>query len=622
MSRNRSFKSFVIVLLLAALAAAQDVASFEKRTTVKKLDNGLTVVICERPEAPVFSFFTHVDAGSVQDPLGQTGLAHMFEHMAFKGTDKIGTKDYAAEKVALEKVEQTYAAYIAERDKPVGRDEKKLKDLEKAWKDAVAEADKYVKPNEFPQIVEINGGEDLNANTSDDETNYFYSFPENRLELWAYLESERFLHPVMREFYKERNVVIEERRMRVDSNPIGRLLEQFTTAAFQAHEYHRPTIGWMSDLNSFSATDAKKFFDEYYIPSNMVVTVVGDVKASETMPIIEKYFGRIPSRPRPDERTTTEPPQNAERRVVLQDMSQPLYLEGYHRPDYRSPDDAVYDAIADLMSSGRTSRLYRALVRDKKIAADSAGFTGLPGNKYPHLFAFYAFPLPGHKPEEMADAIHVEIEKLKNEDISDEELKMIKTRAKANLDPQPGQQRRPGQQSGFIPGALRRLARTVPLRWTASTKSPKRTFAAWLIKLLFQPIVQWELSKPSPLLQQRTKKEERNENSSPAHSPFDSSCHQRGSSASRCASDELAADSDSASARVSSSGAEAHRTAEWHGDLSSGRPRTPGHRWHRTHPRRLAVRAREQSRNAGYLRRSLAHRWNQGANRGSTRRLP
>jgi predicted Zn-dependent peptidase len=433
MSRNRSFKSFAIVLVLAAVAAAQDVASFEKRTTVKKLDNGLTVVICERPEAPVFSFFTHVDAGSVQDPLGQTGLAHMFEHMAFKGTDKIGTKDYAAEKVALEKVEQTYAAYIAARDKPVGRDEKKLKDLEKAWRDAVAEADKYVKPNEFPQIVEINGGEDLNANTSDDETNYFYSFPENRLELWAYLESERFLHPVMREFYKERNVVIEERRMRVDSNPIGRLLEQFTTAAFQAHEYHRPTIGWMSDLNSFSATDAKKFFDEYYIPSNMVVTVVGDVKASETMPIIEKYFGRIPSRPQPDERTTTEPSQNAERRVVLQDMSQPLYLEGYHRPDYRSPDDAVYDAIADLMSSGRTSRLYRALVRDKKIAADSAGFTGLPGNKYPHLFAFYAFPLPGHKPEEMADAIHVEIEKLKNEDISDEELKMIKTRAKANL---------------------------------------------------------------------------------------------------------------------------------------------------------------------------------------------
>jgi predicted Zn-dependent peptidase len=165
----------------------------------------------------------------------------------------------------------------------------------------------------------------------------------------------------------------------------------------------------------------------------MVVAVVGDVKVAEALPIIEKYFGRLPSRERPDERTTTEPPQNSERRVVLQETAQPLYLEGYHRPDYRSKDDAIYDSIADLMSEGRTSRLYRALVRDKKIASYSAGFTGLPGNKYPHLFAFYAFPLPGHKPEEVGEAIHAEIERLKNEDISDEELKMIKTRAKANL---------------------------------------------------------------------------------------------------------------------------------------------------------------------------------------------
>jgi predicted Zn-dependent peptidase len=431
--KHRALKSLAIIVAISALATAQDLASFEKRITLKKLDNGLTVIICERPEAPVFSFDTHVDAGSVQDPMGKTGLAHMFEHMAFKGTDKIGTTDYAAEKVALAKVETAYAAYIEERDKPVGRNDQKLKELEKAWQDAIAEAQKYVKPNEFPQILESNGAEGLNASTNLDETAYHYSLPENRLELWAYLESTRFIHPVMREFYKERNVVIEERRMRTDSNPIGRLLEQFVTAAFQAHPYHRPTIGWMADLNSFSATDAQHFFDEYYIPSNMVVAVVGDVKPSEAMPVIEKYFGRIPSREEPDERTTTEPPQNAERRVILHDRSQPLYLEGYHRPDYHDKDDNVYDAIADLMSNGRTSRLYRALVRDKKIAAYSAGFTGLPGNKYAHLFAFYAFPLPGHKNDEVADAIHVEIERLKNEDISDEELKMIRTRAKANL---------------------------------------------------------------------------------------------------------------------------------------------------------------------------------------------
>src|SRR5712691_5475818 len=431
--KYRVLKSLTMIVAFSALATAQDLASFQKRITVKKLDNGLTVIICERPGAPVFSFNTHVDVGSVQDPMGQTGMAHMFEHMAFKGTDKIGTTDYAAEKTALAKVEQAYAAYIEERDKSVGRNEQKLKELQKAWQDAIAEAQKYVKPNEFPQILESNGAEGLNANTSLDETAYHYSLPQNRLELWAYLESTRFIHPVMREFYKERNVVIEERRMRTDSNPIGRLLEQFVTAAFQAHPYHRPTIGWMADLNSFSATDAQHFFDEYYIPPNMVVAVVGDIKASAALPIIEKYFGRIPSRPQPDERTTTEPPQNAERRVILQDRAQPLYLEGYHRPDYRDKDDNVYDAIADLMSNGRTSRLYRALVRDKKIAAYSAGFSGLPGIKYPHLFAFYAFPLPGHTTDEVAAAIHVEIERLKNEDITDDELKMIRTRAKANL---------------------------------------------------------------------------------------------------------------------------------------------------------------------------------------------
>ncbi len=433
--RSRRVLFVALFLCFSSLAFSQDLASFEKRITVKKLANGLTVVICERPEAPVFSFFTHVDAGSVQDPMGKTGLAHMFEHMAFKGTDKIGTRDYEGEKKALQKVEDAYAPFLAERDKRVGRDDQKLKELEQAWRAAIAEADKFSAPytNEFGKIVESEGGEGLNASTNHDETDYTYSFPSNRVELWAYLESERFLHPVMRQFYKERNVVIEERRMRTDSNPIGRLLEQFTTASFAAHPYHRPTVGWMWDLNSFSATDAQKFFNEYYVAANMVIVLVGDVKASEAMPTIEKYFARLPVRPAPDESTTTEPPQKSERRVVLHDQAQPFYLEGYHRPDSFSPDDAVYDAIADLMSSGRTSRLYRALVRDKEIASDAEGFSGLPGSKYPHLFAFYAVPIPGHKPQEMGDAIHAEIERIKKEDISDEELRMIKTRSKANL---------------------------------------------------------------------------------------------------------------------------------------------------------------------------------------------
>ncbi len=180
--------------MLATVAAAQDIASFEKRITLKKLDNGLTVLICERPEAPVFSFYTHVDAGSAQDPLAKTGLAHMFEHMAFKGTDKIGTKDYPAEKAALAKVEVAYAAYIEERDQRMGRDQQKLKQLETAWQDAIKAANQYVIPNQFSEILERNGGEGINASTNEDETNYLL-FPAAEPAGTLGLSRIRALHP-------------------------------------------------------------------------------------------------------------------------------------------------------------------------------------------------------------------------------------------------------------------------------------------------------------------------------------------------------------------------------------------------------------------------------------------
>jgi predicted Zn-dependent peptidase len=431
----RRLLSFLLAFLFFASVPllSQDMASLEKRITVRKLPNGLTLLVMERPEAPVFSGYTFVDAGSVQDPKNETGLAHMFEHMAFKGTTTIGTTNWPAEKVALQKVEQAYAAYIHEAEKRVGRDDKQVAQLEKAWQDAIQQADRYVVRNAYPKIIEENGGVGMNAETSDDQTVYYYSLPSNRLQLWAYLESERFIEPVMREFYKERDVVFEERRMSTESNPTGRLIEQFIATAFMAHPYHRPTIGWASDLRRFSATDAKRFFHTYYVPPNMVVAAVGDIKAAQALPVLEKYFGRLPKAPQPVEDPTLEPPQQAERRVVLTETAQPLYIEGYHRPDYRDADDTVYDAISDIMSNGRTSRLYRTLVRDKKIAAMSAGFSGWPGSKYPHLFAFYAVPTPGHTNEEVRDAIRAEIERLKTSDVSDDELAMFKTRAKADL---------------------------------------------------------------------------------------------------------------------------------------------------------------------------------------------
>ncbi len=414
-------------------ASSFDVMQYEKNVTVKKLANGLTIVLWRRPEAPVFSFFTMVDAGSAQDPLNETGLAHMMEHMAFKGTPDIGTSDYAKEKPALEKVEQTYAAYEAERVKRVGQDPQKLAQLKKAWEDARKEADQYVIKNQFGQVLESHGGVGVNAFTNYDETAYMYSLPSNQIELWAALESDRMKQPVFRQFYTERDVVMEERRMRTDSRPTGRLVEQFLGTAFMANPYHRPTIGYASDLKSFSATDAQDFYHHYYVPSNMVIGLVGDLDPDKVFPIIEPYFNQIPAAPKPEETHTIEPPQNSVREVTLRDPSQPFYLEGYHRPDYLAPDDVVYDAITDILSNGRTSRLYRSLVRDKQIAAYAAGFTGFPGVKYAHLFAFYAVPIPGHTPAEMQKAFAEEIQKLKTQDVSDEELQMFKTRTKADL---------------------------------------------------------------------------------------------------------------------------------------------------------------------------------------------
>jgi len=406
---------------------------FEKMITVKVLPNGLTLIVCDRPQAPVFSYNTFIDAGDVNDPSGESGLAHMFEHLAFKGTTQIGTNDWPDEKIALAKVEAANNAYEAEYLKPVGRDPQKLVELHKAFLTAQAEAEKYVIPNQFTQVAEQNGAHGLNAETGLDQTEYYWSMPENRLQLWAWLESGRLSDTVPREFYKERDVVMEERRMRTDSNPIGRLIEQFLATAYVAHPYGRSSIGWPSEVSQITATEAMAFHKKYYVGSNVVVAVVGDVNPKTDLPMLEKSFDKVPGGPKPEDMTTVEPKQFAEKTVTIDEQTQPFYIEGYHRPSYRDPDDAVYDAISDIMSNGRVSRLYRSLVEKQQIAAEAEGFSPFPGEKYPSLFAFYAVPLPGHTPAEMRDAIHKEIDKLKTTDVSDAELEMYKTRARADL---------------------------------------------------------------------------------------------------------------------------------------------------------------------------------------------
>ncbi|MGH9340475.1 MAG: M16 family metallopeptidase [Acidobacteriota bacterium] len=430
--QNTSGLLLLIFSLFCSVSAAQDLQSFEEKTTVHMLENGWTFIIVERPVAPVFSFATYVDVGGAQEVTGITGLAHMFEHMAFKGTPKIGTTDFEAEKKALEEMEKAYQAYQNARLAPRS-DTESIEQFFAAFKEKEEAAARYVVANEFDEIISRAGGVGLNAGTGADLTIYFYSLPANKTELFAYLESERFLRPVFREFYKERDVVQEERRMRYESQPTGRLVERFVNAAFTAHPYHHLPIGYMSDLQSLTITDAEQFFRTYYVPSNMVTAVVGDVESEKLIPLLEKYFSRIPAGPEPPHLRTKEPPQTAKKQVILEEASQPYYLEGYHKPAVIDADQPVYDAIDDIMSTGRTSRLYRALVRDKKLAVAVQSFSGFPGNKYPNLWAIFAVPARSIANEQVQKAIHAEIERLRSEPVTDEELQKFKTRAKANL---------------------------------------------------------------------------------------------------------------------------------------------------------------------------------------------
>lgn len=264
------------LMAFAGAGQAQKLASFEARTTEHVLDNGWKFIIVEHSNVPVFSFATYVNVGSAQEVPGITGLAHMFEHMAFKGTPNIGSKNYRRERKAIEELEAAYQAWQRER-LSLNPDAATLEQLEAEFDEKEQAAAEHVKSNEFGEIIEREGGVGLNAFTNSDVTGYFYSLPSNKLELFAYLESERFLHPVFREYYKERDVVMEERRMRTESQPVGRMIEQFIATAFVAHPYRQPTVGYMSDLQSITLSDARAFYEKYYVPSNFVTAIVGDV---------------------------------------------------------------------------------------------------------------------------------------------------------------------------------------------------------------------------------------------------------------------------------------------------------------------------------------------------------
>ncbi len=419
-----------LTLLTAGTAPAQDIAALEKSITAFTLDNGLRFIVVERHDAPVFSYVSICKVGSVNEVPGITGLAHMFEHMAFKGTEIIGTKDYSKEKKALHAVDAAYASLWQAKlaDAPSAE----LDAAQAAFEAAQDVAREFVETNEFGGIVEQAGGTGLNASTQSDVTTYYYNLPSNKLELWAYLESDRYIRPVMREFYTERDVVMEERRMRTESSPIGRMIEEFVTTAYKAHPYGQPTVGHMSDLQSFTRGDAVDLYEKYYVPGNVVFVLVGDVDPAEVQTLAKKYFGKWKEGPVPEPVRTVEPPQIAERRVTLIDPGQPFLGIGYHKPDAKDPDDVAFDVLSQIFAQGRSSRLHQKMVKEDKSAIAVFAFGGFPGVLYPGLFLTIAVPAKGFTAADCEKTILAEIENLKEGTITAEELDAAKTQIKAN----------------------------------------------------------------------------------------------------------------------------------------------------------------------------------------------
>lgn len=425
--------ALAILMVLISKARGQDLATYEKQMREISLDNGLKFLVLERHVAPVVAFHVHADVGAVNEVRGLTGLAHLLEHMAFKGTKTIGTKDYAAEAPCLAAMDELFAALQTELRQGEHANPERVTELRRRFKDSEQQAQKLIAPNEFPQAFQRAGATNLNASTSYDYTMYHVSLPSNKIELWMLLESDRFLHPVLREFYKEKEVVMEERRTRTENDLLGCLAEEFLAVAYKVHPYGNPPVGHMSDLERITRADAEEFLARYYVPGNMTIALVGDVCPDRVEELARAYFGRIPYHVPPAPVTAVEPAQRGERRVAVEGSAQPVVLVGYHRPSMNHEDDAVFDVIVDIMGTGRTARLYKSLVKDKKIAMAASVFQGRPGYRYPGMIVFHAVPAKDHTNDECEKALEMETDRLKHTLIADEELDKAKTRARAAL---------------------------------------------------------------------------------------------------------------------------------------------------------------------------------------------
>jgi predicted Zn-dependent peptidase len=396
------------------------------------LDNGMRFLLVKRGVAPVFAANLRFKVGSADDPGGETGLAHLFEHLAFKGTSTIGTRDAKKEAGILDATDRAVMDLLGELERGERADAARLKSLREELASLQKSLQEITVKDELSQILTGNGATGLNASTSTDLTSYVVALPSNRLELWCALESARLRDPVLREFYSERDVVMEERRMRIDNQPQGMLYEQLLLTAFQAHPYRAPTVGFPSDLEHLTRPAAMEFRRRHYLPNNAVGALVGDIDPAAAERLIKRYFGGIPSGPLASGPPTVEPAQNGERRVAVEFDAEPELMLAFHKNVWPSPDDPVFQVIDSLLTSGRTSRLFRRLVLETRVAADVYSLQA-PGDRYPNLFLIGAVPRAPHTPAEVETGILQEVHRLATEPVEERELQKIRNQVEASF---------------------------------------------------------------------------------------------------------------------------------------------------------------------------------------------
>ncbi len=434
---TRKQRSMGAVMCLLALSLGQALA---QRVPVveKELANGMRLLLVERHDDPSVAGGWVAHVGSANERPGITGTAHLFEHMMFKGTRTIGTKDYAKDQQIIAEQEEVRgqmrqeerkirAEYrrgeIDDPNKPEN-ETPRYRDLHKHFEKLVNEQRDLLVKNEFDRIYAGQGGSGMNAFTSEDMTAYFINVPANKLELWMWMESERLLHPVFREFYSERDVVFEERRMRTESTPLGKFAEEFSAMFWQSCTYSWPDVGWPSDIPSISKAQSDEFYGLYYCPQNITLILVGDFKPATAEALARKYFERIPRGPKdPPDVVTLEVKQMAEKRMDAEADTNPQVDILWHTVAFQHKDSYALEILGQILST-RTGRLYKNMVLGSGVATEVYADQG--SQKWAGYFNAGGEVREGHKPAEVEQAIYENIDKLKTEDVPAEELQKVK----------------------------------------------------------------------------------------------------------------------------------------------------------------------------------------------------